>query len=168
MKPVQHCLKHVILLLPLLYQYHCKLFAQILSSSSNSTPCNSAAAEAGASISSYLSSWAPLVPTPIAAPRGQSLILSSSLPSITAKVIKKIKAKIFVEFKELPTGNVMLLQQIQQFHTTQSWGKPRILCYLSFMAVKTKNKVDGGLWPDSYPFGQEAKQYGLVILWQHL
>lgn len=104
------------------------------------------------SLASYLATLGQSNPisSPSAPSVGQALILSSSLPPIPAKVVDKVKANKFIEFKELLTDNILLSQRVnelglginnnaalvpkismREIQDPLSW----IFCYLSFMKL---------------------------------
>ena len=99
-------------------------------------------------------------------PRSGPLILSSALPPVPARAADKIWAGQFIEFKELLSDNVALLQRLQdmgvanqphslghswmrEVHDPLTW----VSCFLTFMATKIAHQET-----------QELAAYGLIVV----
>ena len=79
------------------------------------------------------------LPTTATNHKAQPLILSSALPPVSTRVVKKIRTGAFVDLKDLVSDNVALLQRLQEtnpgtpqgFHThVRDSGSPHLVIML--------------------------------------
>ena len=106
-------------------------------------------------------------PTPAASP----LTLSSALPPIPGKLVERIQSRVYIDFKEFLSDNVMLLQRLRELNQGRavpasmqtlvdgsclheildllSWDS----CFLAFMAARVDHQEM-----------RELAAYGLIVL----
>ena len=64
-------------------------------------------------LSTLLTTQLPIESQAPGLPKPAALTISASLPPIPAKAVEKIRAGVFIDFKELLTDNIALLQRLQ-------------------------------------------------------
>ena len=106
------------------------------------------------------------------------LVVSSALPPVPGKLVRKVQSGMFVDMKEILSDNVSLLQRLGEISSGQLPQNPSlsvklrevpdiltwVYCFLEYISIRSQDKFTRDLCQSHSPPGSTSRWQGMVGL----